>query len=161
MQFTLEYFERRSTKKVQRISEITKRDIYDLFLNGFDLDDFFATEKVTYPYYGRLEEIEFLNRLYDLKNMSSYDSRCPDAESDIWQHTVNNDDYPFCWVFEDERFQLKIGSDESYLKFICEIFHPVVRHEKGYWKELLNEVNKLLQNDGYEIKGCGTRNLTY
>ncbi len=137
---------------MERISEITKRDILDLFQHGLDImDSLFETEKVTYRYFGRLEEIEFLKRLYDLKNMLSLDSRFLDAESDIWQHTVNNDDYPFCWVFEDERFDLKNGSDEKYLKFICEIFHPAVRYEKGYWKEFLAEINKLLQNDGYEI----------
>jgi hypothetical protein len=136
---------------MKRISEITKRDIYDLFQNGFEINNFFEIEKITYPYFGRFEEIEFLKRLYNLKNMPSLDSRYPDAEGDILQHTVNNDDYPFCWVFEDERFQLKNGSDEIYLKFICEIFHPTVRNEKGYWKEFLAEVNRLLQNDGYEI----------
>lgn len=83
--------------------------------------------------------------------MPSNDSRFKDGEGDIWQHTVNNDDYPFCWVFEDERFELTNGNDEKYLEFICEIFHPAVRNEKGYWKEFLIEINKLLQNDGYEI----------
>ncbi|MGK5734363.1 hypothetical protein ACSNOG_34130, partial [Streptomyces sp. URMC 124] len=70
------------------------------------------TERVHYNYFGRLEEIEFLKRLYELKDMPSLDNRYCNAEDDIWQHTVNNDDYPFCWVFEDERFQLKNGSDE-------------------------------------------------
>ncbi|WP_211367466.1 hypothetical protein [Sporomusa termitida] len=136
---------------MNRISEITKRDILDLFKNGIDIPDLWDTKRVTYNYFGRLEEIEFLKRLYDLKNMASLDSRLPDAEGDIWQHTVNNDDYPFCWVFEDVRFQLLNGSDEMYLKFICEIFHPTVRFEKGYWKEFLTEINRLLQNDAYEL----------
>lgn len=136
---------------VNRISEITKRDIFDLFKNGIDIPDLWETQRVTYNYFGRLEEIEFLKRLYDLKSMPSLDSKFLDAESDIWRHTVNNDDYPFCWVFEDERFQLKNGSDEIYLKFICEIFHPTVRFEKGYWKEFLAEINRLLQNDVYEL----------
>ncbi|MCU9612719.1 hypothetical protein OEV98_03955 [Caldibacillus lycopersici] len=136
---------------MKRISEITKRDILDLFQNGIEIDEWFETKKVTYPYFGRMNELDFLKRLYDLKSMRSLDSRFQDAESDIWQHTVNNDDYPSCWVFEDERFQLKNGSDEKYLKFICEIFHPAVRFEKGYWKEFLAEVNILLQNDGYEL----------
>jgi hypothetical protein len=126
---------------MNRISEITKRDILDLFKNGIDIPDLWETQRVTYNYFGRLEETEFLKRLYDLKSMPSLDSRFQDAESDIWQHTVNNDDYLFCWVFEDERFQLKDGSDEVYLKFICEIFHPTVRLER-YWKEFFTEINK-------------------
>lgn len=136
---------------MNRISEITKRDILDIFRKGIDIPNIWETQRITYNYFGRLEEIEFLKRIYNLKNMPSFDSRFSDAESDIYQHTVNNDDYSFCWVFEDTRFQLNNGSDEIYLKFICEIFHPTVRSEKGYWKEFLFEINRLLQNDGYEI----------
>lgn len=62
----------------------------------------FRTRTVTYNYYGRLEEIDFLKRLYDLERMPSFDSRFANAEQDIWQHTVNNDDYPYCWVFEEK-----------------------------------------------------------
>lgn len=136
---------------MNRITEITKRDILDLFRNGLEIDEFFETKTVKYYYFGRLKEIDFLKRIYDLKKILSNDSRFEDAEAEILQHTVNNDDYPFCWVFEDERFELTNGSDERYLKFICEIFHPVVICEKGYWKEFLTEINKLLQYDGYEI----------
>lgn len=136
---------------MNRITEITKRNILDLFQNGLEIDEFFQTRTVTYNYYGRLEEIDFLKRLYDLERMPSFDSRFANAEQDIWQHTVNNDDYPYCWVFEDKRFNLQDGSDEVYLKFLCEVFHPAVRYDKGYWKEFLVAINKLLQNDGYEI----------
>ncbi len=135
---------------MNRITEITRRDILDLFQNGIERISWFE-EKLFYPYFGRLEELEFLERIYDLTSLPTTDPRFQDAKEDIWQHTINNDDYPFCWVFEDERFQLKEGSDEVYLRFICEIFHPVVRDEKGYWKDFFDEVNKLLQNDGYEL----------
>lgn len=136
---------------MNRITEITKRDIADLFQMGMDVFDIFETRRVTYFYDGRLEEIEFLERIYDLKSMPSSDSRFKDAKGDIIQHTVSNDDYELGWVFRDERFELQNGSDEKYLKFICEIFHPVVRDEGGYWKEYLSDVNRLLNNDGYEL----------
>ncbi|CAM3948927.1 AbiJ-NTD4 domain-containing protein [Mesobacillus zeae] len=136
---------------MNRISEITKRDILDLFQNGMDLEEVFETKKVSYYYFGQMDELEFLKRLYDLESMPSSDCRFSNAEGDIWQHTINNDDYPYCWVFEDERFHLKNGNDEIYLRFICEIFHPAVRSEKGYWMEFLTEINKLLQHDGYEL----------
>lgn len=136
---------------MNRISEITKRDILELFRNGIEITSFLGTEKITYNYFGRLQEIEFLKRLYDLENMPSMDPRFSNAEGEIWHHTVLNDDYPPCWVFEDERFSLKNGNDETYLKFLCEIFHPAVREEKGYWKEFLEEVNRLLRADGYEL----------
>lgn len=131
------------------ISEITKQDILDLFQNGLTINDFFDTKTIKYCYCGRLNEIEFLKRIYKLGNMPSFDSRFQNAEEDIWQHTVNNDDYPENWVFSDERFGLKNGTDETYLRFIVEIFHPVVRDEKGFWKEYLEEINRLLMNDGY------------
>lgn len=136
---------------MNRITEITKRDILDLFRNGLEIEVFFDTQTVTYHYFGQLEEMAFLNRLYDLKNMPSNDSRYTNAEEDIIQHTVNNDDWQYCWVFEDKRFPLRNGDDEDYLKFICEVFHPAVRYEKGYWEEFLKKINELLRNDGYEL----------
>lgn len=136
---------------MNRISELTKHDILSLFQDGIDINDVFETKKVAYPYFGRMDELDFLKRLYDLENMPSYDPRFSNAEDDIWQHTINNDDYPNGWVFEDERFHLKNGNDEIYLKFICEIFHPTIRYEKGYWRDFLHEVNNLLQHDGYEL----------
>lgn len=44
---------------MNRITEITKRDILDLFKNGLEIDDFFATRTVPYPYFGRLEELVY------------------------------------------------------------------------------------------------------
>lgn len=123
---------------MKNITEITRRYIYDLFRYGYD-------------YYGSLTEIDFLKRLYPLEEMLSLDTRFENAASDIWQHTVNNDDYPSCWIFEDERFPLKNGSDEDILRFLCEIFHPAVRYEKGYWKDYLGKINTLLKADGYEL----------
>lgn len=122
-----------------------------MFQNGIEIDEVFETKTVTYPYFGRLEEIDFLERLYNLETMESDDPRYENAIGDIIQHTINNDDYPYCWVFMDERFQLLNGSDEVYLKFLCEVFHPEVRNEKRYWKDLLAGINNLLRHDGYEI----------
>lgn len=137
--------------ELNQISEITKLDILNLFQNGFETVCMWSENTVFVEYFGRLEELDFLKRLYDLESMSSNDPRFKNAKEDIWQHTINNNDYPECWVFNDDRFQLKNGSDEKYLDFLCEVFHPYVRFEKGYWKELLEKINELLANDGYEI----------
>ena len=136
---------------MNRLTEITKRDIYELFRDGCTVEDLFHTENVQYPYYGRLEEIDFLERLDDLDNMKSIDSRHENAKGDIIRHTINNDDYPYCWVFEDDRFGLANGSDEMFLRFICEIFHPLVRDEKKQWGLFLEKVNNLIKEDGYEL----------
>ena len=134
-----------------RITEITKRDIEELFRDGLEIDEIFISTTVKYYYYGCLEEIEFLKRLYSLSKLPSFDSRLKNAEEDIRRHTLANDDWLPCWVFEDERFPLKNGSDEEYLRFLCEVFHPAVRVEKGYWEKFLSQINTLLQSDGYEL----------
>ena len=113
--------------------------------------EFFDNKRIHYGYYGRLNEIDFLKRIYDLKSLPNYDNRFDDAEGDIWQHTINNDDYDDGWVFEDDRFELLKGEDEVLMKFLCAVFHPAVRVESGYWKEILDSVNGLLRNDGYEL----------
>ena len=48
---------------MNRLTELTKRDIYELFRDGYTVNDFFMPEQIKYPYYGRLEEIQFLVRV--------------------------------------------------------------------------------------------------
>lgn len=133
------------------ITGITKRDIYELFSNGMYITGFEDTTRIKYQYFGRLNEIDFLKKLYPLDTMPSLDSRFENAEGEIWQHTVNNDDYEFCWFFEDERFGLLNGSDDIILKFLCEVFHPESRLQGGCWKEYLEVINSYIKIDGYEL----------
>ena len=136
---------------MKQITEITRRDIFSLFKYGKNIPNFFGDSHITYTYYGRMTELDFLKRIHDLKKLPSKDNRFEDAEGDIWQHTINNNDYEDGWVFEDERFGLLNGEDEILLDFLCSVFHPVVRCENGYWKEFLNDINGLLRKDGYEL----------
>lgn len=133
------------------ISDITRRDIFDLFKFGIDNCSMFDESIIFYPYFGRLDELDFLKRIYNLASLPSFDSRFENAEDDIWQHTINNNDYEDFWVFDDARFQLSNGADDIFLNFICEIFHPMVRDKKKDWKLFLKKINSLLQEDGYEI----------
>ena len=94
---------------MKHISEITRRDIFSLFICGLDIEEFFESKRVRYAFCGRLSELDFLKRIYNLKELPSFDSRFDDAEGDILQHTVNNNDYEDGWVFEDERFGLMNG----------------------------------------------------
>ena len=41
-------------EKMKRITEITKRDILDLFRNGLEINEFFDTKTVIYHYFGRI-----------------------------------------------------------------------------------------------------------
>lgn len=83
--------------------------------------------------------------------MENFDSRYENAKDDIWQHTINNDDYLINWVFKDERFELCDGDDATFLSFICEVFHPEVRDESKEWGFFFDKINELLKYDEYEL----------
>jgi hypothetical protein len=120
----------------QRISEITRRDLWEA-LAGV-------------PWWGRLDEIAFLKRLYSLDFLPSTDSRHNDAEGDIIQHRVANNDWADDWIFSDDRFELTNGPDETLLKFLSEMLHPAVRKPDDAAR-LASAMNPLLRADGYQI----------
>lgn len=137
---------------MNRITEITRRDIIDLFREGYvEYSWLLNDQKYFYPYHGRLTEIEFLKKLYPLDKMPSYDSRFENSEEDIRQHTINNNDWESDWVFKDDRFELFNGNDNVLLEFLCAVFHPENRDEKGFWKEYFDKINNLIKNDEYEL----------
>lgn len=100
---------------------------------------------------GRLEEPQFLERIFDLEEMPSNDHRFETAAGDIWQHRVNNDDGPSDWVFTDSRFNLLGCPDETFLLFVSEMLHPVVRPDIDEADRLARTFNDLLREDGYEL----------
>lgn len=137
---------------MRNITEITRRDIFDLFQKGYVEYSWLTEEqRISYPYHGRLSEIDFLKKLYALDKMPSYDERYENAEGDIWQHTINNDDWDSDWVFTDDRFELLNGNDGVLLDFLCAVFHPENRYEAGYWQAYLRKINATLRADGYEL----------
>lgn len=124
----------------RQISEVTKRDIRELL--------------ATFKWWGRLEEVTFLERLYRLNEMPSYDFRYDTAEQDIYQHRVDNSDWPDGWVFADGRFGIADGEDEELLRFLTEMLHPIVRDESES-EDIVGRLNPLLRADGYQIAPNG------
>lgn len=122
-----------------KISPVTRRDIIDALV----------AENVVWN--GRLEESEFLSRLFDLASLPSTDPRFKDAAGDIWKHRVVNSDWNEDWVFYDHRFNLLNTDDEVFLRFLCEIIHPVVRHDPTEAEKLCQQFNQHLRNDGFEL----------
>lgn len=136
---------------MRNITEITRRDIFDLFQHGYVEESiWFDDRNINYYYFGRLSEIEFLKKLYRLDEMTNNDRRYRNAEEEIQAHTFNSD-YELGWVFRDDRFELLKGEDNILLDFLCAVFHPENRYEKGYWEEYLRKINELLRADGYEL----------
>lgn len=120
-----------------KISEITRRDIVDdLRLSNIRWN-------------GRLDEVEFLNRLYQLETLPSHDGRHENMAGDIFQHRINNLDWDEWWVFGDSRLQL--NDDERFLDFLCAVIHPVIRNDKQEVATLLKMFNDRLAPDGWKI----------
>lgn len=123
-----------------KISEATRRDLVDAI----------QLEEVQWS--GRLEEPEFLARIFDVQAMPSKDHRFSNAYRDIWQHRVNNPtDWEDDWVFYDSRFNLLRADDELFLNFLCETLHPVVRSDPEEVERLRQLYNHHLRRDGYEL----------
>ena len=100
---------------------------------------------------GSLDETVFLSRVFDLSTMPSSDPRYDSAEADIWQHRINNDDWPNDWIFDDSRFQLYTLDQERFLKFITEVLNPIVRKSVSEQQSLAMAFNGHLRRDGWEL----------
>ena len=124
-------------RHMNEISEVTRRSIID-FLSSISWS-------------GRLQEDEFLSRLYDLTKMKSTDGRYKNAAGDIRQHRVYNNDWSDGWVFTDERFNILWASDDEFLKFLCETVHPIVRSNEQDAQKMVEIYNKYLKPDGWEL----------
>jgi len=120
----------------------TRRSIFDTL----------RVERVSWS--GELDDVAFLQRLYDLTSMISYDGRFKDAANDIWQHRVNNPfDWADDWIYDDARFNLMDSPDDALLRFLCEMLHPVVRADAEEVERLAGFFNKALRSEGWQITG--------
>lgn len=130
-------------KQQNKITTITRKNISDeLKINNLS-------------YNGRLEEPDFLNRLYNLQQLPSRDYCYTNAYDDIYQHMVMNNDWEDSWVFTDTRFNLMHTDDEKYLRFLAETLHPAVRADEKEILQIQEIYNNNLKNDGYEIIQVG------
>lgn len=121
------------------ITEVTRRNIIDSLLIK------------KYPFYGRLDILNFLKRIWNLSTMPSTDIRFKNAEEDIWQHVFNNPDYD-CEYLLYKYFNLLNCNDDIFIKFIETCIHPVVLSDEEQVSETLSEFNRFLIPDGYRLE---------
>lgn len=126
---------------VKQITEVTRRGVIDVLSVG------------RFSWSGRLEETAFLARLLDLKSLPSKDYRYTTAAEDIWKHRIMNNDWSDDWVFYDDRFDIMHGPDERFLRFLCEMVHPVVRPDADEVARLV----KLRQQICMRLASCSLR----
>jgi hypothetical protein len=132
---------------LRRITPPTRRDIFDYLRTDGG------------PWWGRLDDVSFLDRLYDLDALPTTDYRVgqfPNARADIWQHRFNNEDWPDDWVFSDPRFDLATGPDEMLLGFLAQVVHPIVHPDADRARQVVEGLNGLLARDGWLLKPMGS-----
>ncbi len=100
-------------------------------------------------WYGDMDEIDFLRRLYDLEALPSEDARFSNAEGDIRQHRYNNYDWEEDWIYIDDRFGLRDGTDDVLLRFLAEMLHPEVRSDDGEVARIAEQIDQAVRRDGY------------
>ena len=69
------------TATSREVTDVTRRDLFDFLRDEAE------------PWWGRLDEISFLDHLYDLDSLASTDSRHATAREDIGRHRVGNYDW--------------------------------------------------------------------
>ncbi len=125
------------------VTPVTRRDLLDFLRDEAE------------PWWGRLDDISFLDHLYDLDSLPSTDRRHATAREDIGRHRFANDDWDDAWVFTDPRFQLADGPDQVLLHFLAYMAHPVVQPDTGKAMALVTRLNSLLSPDGWELRATG------
>ncbi|MER8199481.1 hypothetical protein ABTY00_36855 [Streptomyces microflavus] len=123
----------------QQLTVVTRQRLLDLLI----------VERVWW--WGALDEVTFLERLYDLDALEGDGFRRLTARDDIIQHCLSNDDWPPEWVFTDDRFGLDTDSPQSLLRFLAEMLHPVVRRDPAEVQRLVKQFNDILAADGFEL----------
>lgn len=124
---------------MNQITEITRRNLFD------------EVSLLKINWAGRLSDVQFLSRIFDLKSLPSTDHRFKDAGQDIRQHRINNYDWENDWIFYDHRFNLLYCDDKTFLVFLCETIHPIVRSNDEEVENLLGLYNKHLRVDGFGL----------
>lgn len=126
------------------ITDLTHRTTYD----ALTLGKFFWASK--------LNDVDFLSRIFDLTSPPSTDYRHKDMAGDIFRYRVMNpEDWSDDWIFADNRLDLLRLPDEIFLRFLCELVHPVPRDEAEV-DDLVAALNRYLAPDGYRLAVTNT-----
>jgi predicted ATPase len=103
---------------------------------------------------GKYEEYDgilaFLNRIWNLRDMPSEDSRFKNAYDDAHQHMVNNSDWDYDYLFL-ERFKLIDGDEKHFILFLETVVNPTVRKSKDEIIFFVSKINLAIHSSGYRL----------
>ena len=102
---------------------------------------------------GSMDLIDFLKRVWNLASMRSTDHRFENAESDVWQHTIRNNDWEYTYLLYDY-LELRTCPDEVFLKFAETAVHPMVG-DAAEVADRLRTINRALREDGCRLVQMG------
>lgn len=122
------------------ITAVTRRDILE-YLRG-----------MSRPWWGKSDEVTFLEGLYDLDRPPVGNSQLPTVRAYIQQHRLNNVDLDDDWIFEDSRLELSDGPDEVLLSFLARVVHPEVAADVEEAMKHVEALNLLLAPDGWGLR---------
>lgn len=97
-----------------------------------------------------LNVVDFLKLIWDLPSMPSEDSRFRNAEADAYQHMINNDDWTLEYALLT-RFNLLVGEDEYFTKYVEAIVSPEVRKSLEEIEDYVKSINSLLKTIRCEL----------
>jgi hypothetical protein len=137
--FLLETFQIRFANK-NSISELTRREIIQTILS------------IQGDFYGKLDLIQFLNRIFPLREMPTTDHRSGinNAEDDIRRHMIANNDWDEESLLIDY-LGLHLCTDDIFISFLCLVIHPTVISSDVCVEDLVSKMNTSLKNDGFEL----------
>lgn len=121
------------------ITEVTRRQIVDYLI---------AKEK---PYWGKLDVLEFLGRIWDLEEIPATDHRQITAYWDIHRHYLTFSDWDDHYLLYTY-FNLLRCDSAIFLKFLENCVHPIVLPDKDDVNEVLTALNSFLGKDGYVLR---------
>lgn len=123
------------------INETNRKKILDLILNL----------KSVFEFANNRDEgvISFLNEIWDLKSMPSEDNRFSNAEQDIIQHTINNDDWSWHELFEK---RLKLTQyEDKFTRFLEVFLLPKYQNNLEDVHYFVERINDVLDSQGLTL----------
>lgn len=103
-----------------------------------------------------ITKLEFLSRIWDLRRMSSSDTRFSDAYEDANKHLMNNDDWNDEYTFID-RFKLLQCNEDEFIKFLNTVLSPDVRNSSDDIEKFVTIIEDELP-EGYTVRESGQKN---
>ena len=99
--------------------------------------------------FGKEDNIEFLNEIWDLRAMPSEDNRYKDAYGDIFQHIINNNDWDIDYLYLD-RLNL-YENDEIFTKFLETIVNPKYRKSEDEIIKFVLLINSYIEKENFSV----------